>query len=551
MLKSLLIRNYALIEHLEMNPSAGLNIITGETGAGKSIMLGAIGLLLGNRADSKALLNAGDKCVIEAQFDITEYALQHLFQAEDIDYDSSCIIRREINPAGKSRSFVNDTPVTLDLLKKLGNRLMDVHSQHETLSLANANFQLSIIDAFASNPTLLADYQQIFKKYKSGLEKYEQLLSQSSQEKAQLSYNNFLLTELAEALILPDEQEQLEQRLKFLEHSEDIKSKLVTATLLLNGDENNLLLGLQSVEKILTQLSIYNPTLGMLQQRLKGSIAELKDIQNEIEAQESSIDFSAEELPLAEARLSTIYTLQKKHGVQTNGELISILHELQVKVSAAENLDETLSSLKAANDEMHGMLMKAATALTASRVQVIPRIVKEIETMLKEVGILNGTILINHKLALPNITGADDIALLFSANKGVAPQELKNAASGGEFSRLMLCIKYLLADKAALPTIIFDEIDTGISGEIAMKVGKMMRKMAKSHQVISISHLPQIAAQGDTHYFVYKDNTAAKSISKVRLLNHEDRVQEIAQMLSGAMPTASAIDNARELLTSK
>ncbi len=551
MLKSLLIRNYALIEHLEMNPSAGLNIITGETGAGKSIMLGAIGLLLGNRADSKALLNAGDKCVIEAQFDITEYALQQLFQTEDIDYDHSCIIRREINPAGKSRSFVNDTPVTLDLLKKLGNRLMDVHSQHETLSLGNANFQLSIIDAFAGNPSLLTDYQHRFKKYKSDFEKYEQLLAQSSQEKAQLSYNNFLLTELEEALILPDEQEQLEQRLKYLEHSEDIKSKLVTATQLLNGDENNLLLGLQSVEKILLQLSIYNPALGTLQQRLKGSIAELKDIENEIEEQENSIDFSADELPIVEARLSNIYTLQKKHGVHTNGALISILQELQVKVSAAENLDETLESLKLEYEEAHRLLMKAAKALTDSRLQVIPRIVKELETMLKEVGILNGTILINHKAAQPNITGADDIALLFSANKGVAPQELKNAASGGEFSRLMLCIKYLLADKAALPTIIFDEIDTGISGEIAMKVGKMMRKMAKSHQVISISHLPQIAAQGDTHYFVYKDNTSTKSISKIRMLNAEDRVQEIAQMLSGAKPTASAMDNARELLTNK
>ncbi len=548
MLKSLLIRNYALIEHLEMTPSAGLNIITGETGAGKSIMLGAIGLLLGNRADSKALLNAAEKCVIEAQFDIKDYALQKVFETEDIDYDNTCIIRREINAAGKSRSFVNDSPVTLDLLKKLGNRLVDVHSQHETLALGNSGFQLSIIDAFAANTTHVNEYKNIFKQYKTAQEKYEQLLGQATQEKAQLSFNSFLLEELDTAAILPDEQEQLEQKLKLLANAEDIKTKLVAATQLLNGEENNLLLGLQSVEKLLAQLAGFNPALGLLQQRLKGTIAELKDIQSEIEEQENSIEFTAEALPAVESRLSTIYTLQKKHGVLTNAELIALQKELQAKVSTVEHLDETLASLKKETENWHKKLIQAAETLTATRKQVMPRIVTEVEAMLKEVGIVNGSIVINHKPIAPNNTGADDIALLFSANKGIAPQELKNAASGGEFSRLMLCIKYLLADKTALPTIIFDEIETGVSGEIAMKVGKMMRKMAKSHQVISISHLPQIAAQGDTHYFVYKDNTATKSISKVRLLNHEDRVQEIAQMLSGAKPTASAIDNARELL---
>lgn len=548
MLKSLIIKNYALIRHLEMTPAPTLNIITGETGAGKSIMLGAIGLLLGNRADAKSLLNLEDKCVIEAQFNIQDYALQSLFESADIDYDTTCIIRREINTAGKSRAFVNDTPVTLELLKKLGSRLMDVHSQHETLALGNAAFQLSIIDAFAANQTLISEYKLIYKQYKNTQEEYEKLLAQSVQEKAQLSYNSFLLNELEAATLLPNEQEQLEQKLKTLENAEDIKSKLVSATQILSGEDSNIMAGLQNVEKILAQLSTFNPDLSTLQLRLKSALAEIKDIQSELEEQEQNTDFSAEELPAVENRLSLIYTLQKKHAMLTNGELLALQQDLQEKVSAVENLDETLLSIETKGKALKQQLIKSAATLTESRKQVMPRIVQELETLLKEVGILNGSIRIDHQAVAPTPFGTDEIALLFSANKGVPPQELKNAASGGEFSRLMLCIKYLLADKTALPTIVFDEIDTGISGEIAMRVGKMMRQMATKHQVISISHLPQIAAQGDAHYFVFKDNSAEKSNSKMRLLDHEERVSEIAQMLSGAKPTASALDNARELL---
>lgn len=549
MLSHLVIKNYALIRHLEISPSRELNIITGETGAGKSIMLGAIGLMLGNRVDTKVLFDENEKCVIEGTFSIAGYDLRPFFEEADIEYEDECIIRREISASGKSRAFINDTPVNLEVLKKWGSSLVDVHSQHETLLLGSANFQVSILDAFAGNKTLLTSYKNLYKEYKTVQASYEEITSQAAEEKKQLDYNSYLLKELTDASLEDGEQEKKEEALKVLENAEHIKSKLDTAYSLLAGNtDRDLLTQLQEARKQLDQISGLSTGYEQLRDRLQSSFIELKDIAAELENENEKVEHDPQAIQTTQDRLSLLYSLQKKHQVQTVAELLAIQQELERKMEFTLNLDENIAALKKKMDATYKELLATGKKLSESRQKAAAPIKKELEALLKEVGMPNATIAIDIKETEPALNGIDLVAILFSANKGIAPQELKNAASGGEFSRLMLCIKYIIADKTALPTIIFDEIDTGISGEVAIKVGKMMKQMAQSHQVISISHLPQIAAQGKAHYYVYKDNSSEKTISKMKLLSEEERIKEIAQMIGGSKPSETAIRSAKEML---
>lgn len=548
MLVDLKIKNYALIERLELQPSPLLNIITGETGAGKSIMLGAIGLLLGNRADTKILFNTEEKCVIEGIFDIAPYRLEAFFTEEDIDFDTTCILRREITPAGKSRAFINDTPVTLETLRALGSKLMDIHSQHDTLLLGDPAFQLNIIDLYAQNAGLKEQYSGAYRRYRQLEAEYRKIESQLAQSQKELDYNTFLLNELAEAKLTAEEQEELEDQLKQLEHAEEIKLKLGSALQYLSESEYSVMTGLKDANHLVGQLTEYGENYKALRERLDSCSIELADIIGELENAERYTEADPEKTEQVQDRLNLIYTLQRKHQAHNNQELLALQAELEEKVGSVQNLDELLAATKMEMDQAFAQVQELAARLSESRKDVFRRFEQELHHLLADLGMPNARLVIQHNTAAPMPTGIDVVSILFSANKGAAPQTLSKAASGGEFSRLMLCVKYLLADKTALPTIIFDEIDTGISGEVAVKVGRMMQLMAKKHQLVAISHLPQMAAQGDAHYFVYKEDRADRTISRIRKLSEEERVKEIAHMIAGANPSDNAFQSARELL---
>jgi DNA repair protein RecN (Recombination protein N) len=548
MLTHLLIKNYALIQQLEMKPNKELNIITGETGAGKSIMLGAIGLMLGNRADTKVLFDTEDKCVIEGNFDISDYKLESFFEEAELDYETSCIIRREISPNGKSRAFINDTPVNLDLLKKIGSQLMDVHSQHDTLLLGSNIYQLSILDAYAGNQKLLQQYRQQFRLYRKKEETYRTLQNESSSAQKELDYNSFLLEELASAKLEAGEQEKLEEELNLLENAEEVKTKLNTALEYLSNAEFSVNSGLRSVVNSLSQIGNLSERYMTLKERAESCLIELKDITSELEREEMNVEFDPAKIEQIQERLSVIYHLQQKHQVKTVEELLIIQEDLSEKVRKVLNLDETIAESKREAEKAQQEMLQTAQRLSQARIKSIAGIEKELQQLLAEVGMPNASVKISHAPVKPTSDGIDEIHFLFSANKGIKPQELKNVASGGEFSRLMLCVKYVLASKTSLPTIIFDEIDTGISGEIAIKVGRMMEDMAHNHQVIVITHLHQIASRGGTHYFVYKDNSSDKANTKIRRLTEQGRINEIARIIGGEPPSESAIRNAREFL---
>ncbi|GAA4315442.1 DNA repair protein RecN [Nibribacter koreensis] len=548
MLVDLKIKNYALIEKLELQPSPLLNIITGETGAGKSIMLGAIGLLLGNRADSKLLFNQDEKCVIEGSFNIYEYKLEPFFEEEDLDFEPVSILRREISPSGKSRAFVNDTPVTLETIRKIGEQLMDIHSQHDTLLLGDPAYQLNILDLYAQNEDLRNEYGTAYRNYRKLEREFKDLEAQLAQSEKELDYNTYLLNELAEANLVADEQESHEVELKQLEHAEEIKLKLTQALQYLSESEFNASIALKDASHLLGQVTEYGENFQTLKERLDSCLIELVDISGELEDAERKTEADPQRAEQLQERLDLIYTLQRKHQVKTIEEILVIQAELETKVGSVHNLDAAISKTRKALDEALAEVEERAQALSQSRTGVFDTFQNELHSLLFELGMPNARVVVEHKTSAPSPTGIDVVNILFSANKGAAPQTLSKAASGGEFSRLMLCVKYLLADKTALPTIIFDEIDTGISGEIAVKVGRMMQQMSHKHQLICISHLPQMAAQGDTHYFVYKEDRADRTISRIRQLSHEERVKEIAQMISGANPSENAFQSAKELL---
>ncbi len=548
MLTNLLIKNYALIQQLELKPDKELNIITGETGAGKSIMLGAIGLMLGNRADVKALFDTDEKCVIEGIFDISPYKLESFFEEEELDFDDTCIIRREISPSGKSRAFINDTPVNLETLKKIGSQLMDIHSQHDTLLLGSNVFQLSIVDNYAGNQKLLGQYRNQYRQYRKKEEAYRSLKENASSAKKELDYNSFLLEELSEAKLEAGEQERMEEELNLLENAEDVKIKLNAALEYLSNSEYAAVASLRSAMGSLGQISNLSKAYAVLKERTESCLIELKDIISELEREEMNVDVDPAKVDQIQDRLSTFYSLQQKHQVKTVEELISIGEELAEKVSRVLNLDEEIEKARLEAEKAYQDMLQTAGKLSKSRVSVLTFIEQDLKQLLSELGMPNASVKISHQEAKPGTDGIDEIHFLFTANKGIKPQELKNVASGGEFSRLMLCVKYILASKTSLPTIIFDEIDTGVSGEIAIKMGRMLEDMAHNHQVIVITHLHQIASRGGAHYFVFKDTATDRTITRIRRLTQQGRINEIARIIGGEPPSESAIRNAREFL---
>jgi DNA repair protein RecN (Recombination protein N) len=548
MLKQLSIKNYALIQQLEIQPAQTLNIITGETGAGKSIMLGALGLLLGNRAETKVLFDETEKCIIEGIFDVESYGLQAFFEENDVDYEGQCLIRREITPAGKSRAFINDTPANLDLLKQIGVKLMDIHSQHDTLQLGSNEYQLGVVDAFAQNKNLVLAYQEHYKSYKKAESAYKKLLSEAESLSKELEYNKFLLDELLKAKLDNLNQQNLEQELEVLENVEEIKTKLALSLQYLTDGEFGAVKSIKSVVLQLNQIGNYAEKYQNMAARLQSVSIELADIVKEMEAEEEKLFTDEEKMGQLQEQLSLLYNLQKKHTVATVAELLAIRNELDRKVSLVLNLDGEIASAKQQTEISFAKTKETAKTLRSSRLAALPLIETEINGLLADLGMPNAKVQLKHSEIGYEMMGNDQVELLFSANKGKKPENLKSVASGGEFSRLMLCVKYILAGKTALPTIIFDEIDTGISGEVAIKVSKMMNKMAERHQLIVITHLPQMASNGEAHYFVYKDNNTDRTVSKVRKLSESERIHEIAQMIGGANPTQVAYESAKELL---
>jgi DNA repair protein RecN (Recombination protein N) len=548
MLRQLTIKNYALIRHLEMTPSQKLTVITGETGAGKSIMLGAIGLLLGNRADTKVLWDESEKCVTEGVFDIKTYRLKSLFEENDLDYNDQTIIRREISPGGKSRAFVNDTPVTLEVLRTIGGRLMDVHSQHETLELGSHRFQLSLIDSYAGHTTLLAECLVAWRNFIQSKKAYDDLLAESSRLKSEYDFITFQLVELQKADLKPGQQEELESSLKISEHGEDIKMRLSQVISLLGQGEATAQSVLSNAIALLQPVRKYSQQYDLLTQRLDSLRIELKDILVEAEHEEEKIEFDPRKTKGIQERLDLLYSLMQKHRIHDINGLLQLQQDLEAQAQKTVNLDESLATAKHTYEESKKSLSTVAGKLSISREKVFLSLTKELVKLLRDLGIPDAALRIESRKIDPGPQGIDQVEILFSANKGILPRSLEDVASGGEFSRLMFCVKYVMAEKASLPTLVLDEIDTGVSGEIAMQLGKMMKAMAQRHQLIAITHLPQIAARGDQHFLVYKDNSSRKTVSEIRLLSKEDRIEEIAKMIGGARPSSLARENAKELL---
>jgi DNA repair protein RecN (Recombination protein N) len=548
MLTSLKISNYALIDHLAMQPSAGLSMITGETGSGKSIMLGAVGLLLGNRADTKVLLHEAKKCVVEGVFDIRSYGLQEYFEELELDYEESCIIRREISPNGKSRSFVNDTPILLDHLKTLGEKLMDVHSQHDTLLLGEGDFQLGLVDAFAQTAVERAAYQQVFKEFKSSKKRLEELTIQSGRLKKEFDFNQFQLNELSSLSLVAGEQEELEASQQILENAEDIKLKIREILTLFQDEQFGVLQGMGHIQSSLQGLERLAHAFGSYRQRFQETLIELNDLVESLGDEDSVVEVDVEKLERTRDRLSKIYQLQKKHGLQTVKELMELESQLADQVFQVQQVEDQLLAAKKDQLEKEKAMLQASELLSQKRKACFPAFERALEELLQELGMENARIQLERQAIEPHASGVDRVELLFSANKGMPLLPLKKVASGGEFSRLLFAIKYLMADKMALPTLIFDEIDSGISGEVALQMVRMMQVIAQNHQVICITHLPQMAAKGDLHFFVYKDHSAEKTISKVKQLTDDERVHELAKMIAGDNPSLAAQTSAKELL---
>lgn len=548
MLLQLTIRNYALIRHLELRPSPQLTVITGETGAGKSIMLGAIGLLMGHRADTKVLWDESEKCITEGVFDVQPYRLRSLFEEHDLDYQDETVFRREISPGGKSRAFINDTPVTLDVMRKMGARLMDVHSQHETLELGSHRFQLSLIDSYAGHAALLADYQQAWQQFLSSKQQYEELAGESTRLKTEYDFIRFQLDELQKAGLRENELQELESDLAISEHGEDIKMRLNQALAMLSQAETSAQSVLAAALVQINPLRGYATSYDHLAQRLDSVRIELNDLIRELEHEEDKIEFDPKRTLELKERLDLINGLLTKHRLHTISEVLALQETLEQQARKTINLDADLLAAKARFDESQRQLQNVADKLTVSRAKTYQPLTRQLVKLLRDLGIADAVLQVDARKTACGPTGADEIEILFSANKGIAPRSLEDVASGGEFSRLMFCVKYVMAEKTALPTLVLDEIDTGVSGEIAIQLGKMMKAMAQRHQLITISHLPQIAARGDQHYLVYKDNAHRKTTSEIKALQTEERVEEIAKMIGGAKPSELARASARELM---
>ncbi|GEM69785.1 DNA repair protein RecN [Sphingobacterium mizutaii NBRC 14946 = DSM 11724] len=549
MLSKLQIKNYALIDALDINFDDKLNIITGETGAGKSIIMGALGLILGNRAESKHFFDESRKCIIEGHFYIKDYNLQDLFNSLDLDYEDTSLIRRELHADGKSRAFVNDTPVTLQTLKVLGEKLIDIHSQHATLQINTESFQLLVLDTVAQNQSVLADYKKKYQEYKRTVAELKQLEEDLAKARSESDYQQFVFNELEQANLQDQEQEGLEAEQSQLENAEEIKRHFHAASSELQIGEINVLDSLKQALSSLQNGARYLPSSESLVDRLQSSLIELKDLSAEVEQVAEGISMDEERLSIVNERLSILYDLQKKHRVTTVKELLELKQDLENKLQATDSQGEQIEVLKVKIEKLHQEIAKLADQLTKNRSKATKIVEKEVQEVLSRVGMPHAQLNVElNKLSDFKSTGQDEVSFLFSANKGQALQPIHRVASGGELSRVMLAIKSLVAKTSALPTIIFDEIDTGISGEVALRVGELMEELAENMQVISITHLPQIASQGNSHFKVYKEDKGNKTKSNIVLMNEEERVLEIAQMLSGANPEDTAIQHAKEML---
>ncbi len=557
MLQKLSISNYALIDNLEISFDGGLNILTGETGAGKSIILGALSLILGQRAEGRYFFNQQKKCVIEGSFKIGAFHLKNFFTDNDLDYEGETVLRREISADGKSRAFVNDTPVNLTVLKALGEKLIDIHSQHATLEINDPEFQLLVVDAVAKHDDLLGDYRSKFRAYRKSISTLQKLITDSDKAKADLDYFQFQFDELEKANLANDNQEELELELNTLNNAEEIKRNLAGAHYLMHEGETSAIIQLREAVHQLSAIEKFNPQFAELHRRLNSVIIEARDIATEIETIEDRTQTNEVRAEEVNNRLSLIYNLQKKHRLNTIAELLDLQNELSDKIQQAVFGDEAIEKLKLQIAAAKKELEEIAEQLSANRKKTIPEIENQVMTTLAEMGMTSAILKLeiaaagrNSPLGGLGDNGIDEVKFLFTANKGHTLSEMSKVASGGELSRLMLSIKSLIAQNTALPTIIFDEIDTGVSGEVANKVGQIMERLAQNLQVITITHLPQIASKGNSHYFVYKDEETDSTYTRIKQLNKQERILEIAKMLSGDKPGESALQNAKELLGS-
>lgn len=551
MLQSIQIQNYALIESLEMDFHSGFSVITGETGAGKSILLGALGLLLGQRADIKAIKNGANKCIVEAHFNISPYALESFFEDNDIEYDSQeCILRREVYASGKSRAFINDSPATLVQMKELGEKLVDIHSQHQNLLLNQEDFQLNVLDILANDDKELARYKRIYTEYKHTLRSLEDKIREAEQNKQDEDYIRFQLQQLDAVKLQEGEQAELEQEADVLSHAEEIKDALYKADQILSNNEINLLSATKECMHTLQGLSHVYPTSQEWYNRLDSCYIELKDLSHEIADANEDIEFNPTRLDYVNERLNQIYSLQQKHHASSVEELIKLAEDYRDKLDNINSYDEQIAELTHLKELLHNQSIEQAKVLSKLRHQAAKEMENKMQSLLIPLGMPNVRFLVEiSQRTEPDKNGIDNVVFLFSANKNGTPQNVSSIASGGEIARVMLSLKAMIAGAVKLPTIIFDEIDTGVSGSIAEKMALMMQEMGKAdRQVISITHLPQIAAKGETHYKVYKEDTDTETNSHIRQLNNEERINEIAHMLTGATLTEAALNNAKALL---
>ena len=552
MLQKLSIRNYALIDSVDLELDKGLNIITGETGAGKSIMLGALSLILGQRAETKYFYNQEKKCVIEGQFKLSATGLESFFEESDVDFHEESILRREISIDGKSRAFINDTPVTLSVMKQIGEKLIDIHSQHATAEVNDPGFQLSVVDTLADHLPLLTEYRQKFKLYKKNLQHLLNIQSSADEARSRQDYEQFLFNELENANLKEGEQAQLEIELEALNNSESIKRGLLNAYNLIDGEETAVLPILKEVVSQIQTIEKFNPLYTSLNERLRSALIEIKDIAQEASGLEEDIVFNPARIEDINLRLDTIYTLQQKHRVTSVEKLIVIQSELSDNLSTLLNSDEEIERLIKEIDLLRTELEVIADKLSKNRSKAITVAENQVGQILVRVGMPNAKIKIEQTVVTNlNKDGKDMISLLFSANTGQPPAPVSKVASGGELSRLMLAIKSIISKHTSLPTLIFDEIDTGISGETALRVGDVIGELEHNMQVICITHLPQIAAKGTAHYFVYKDEQKNRTTTAIRRLSQTERIEAIAEMLSGKNPGESALKNAEDLLSYK
>jgi DNA repair protein RecN (Recombination protein N) len=549
MLRRLTVRNYAIIKELDMGFGEGFTIITGETGAGKSILLGALGLVLGERADTSVLLSSAEKCIVEAEFNISGYDLQALFEQNGVDYDDEAILRREITPSGKSRAFLNDTPVNLAVLKELGSRLIDVHSQHETLLLGNNTFRMRVIDAFAGMTVPAREYAQAWGMYNEARKEYDAAALDLGRAKADFDYYSHQLEEFCALGLVQGEQEALEQEQEMLNNASEIKEALAAVTAALGGEEVNALSLLRTARLSLARIAGWLPEAAGLEKRLEGQLIELNDISYEAEKLNERATADPQRLDQVSQRLDAIYSLMQKHRCRDIDELLAVQARVEEAVTSTSDIDERIGYLRQKSEAAFAVVKEMAGRLSEARRRSASPLAGQIESRLRKLGMPYARFAVRVKtLESPGPSGVDAVDFLFSANRQVEPEELSRCASGGELSRVMLCLKSVLADSSGLPAIIFDEIDSGVSGEVASMVGSILAGMGKSMQVINITHLPQVASQGGMHYHVYKEEGDHSTITRVRLLTDEERVKEVARLLSGSTITEAAIRNARELL---